>query len=569
MLAGLTVALLFFAAHPELRQLRSSGLEGGLAQQSLSAAITIVAQHSREEKEQPANSSGEITFQDPVIQVVVAKVTGLNASWSANVTLFTRDDLFPPQWTERAPTTAEIGTEFDYLDLTVDNESTGTYRIYFRVSQSNLSAAGVDADEVRLFAYETSGDSWSELSTTIELENSTDALFYAATTHFSKFIIGEKPAAGGAGGSAGGGGAAAGGGGGGGAGELAEHLNLGFSISPDVMEAFLSPGEQSVQYLLIQNRDARAQFAVSVSGSLSKYVVISDRSFTLLPGEERLVKISFYISDDIGPGIYTGEIKVSSATERNSFSDSTMVALEVKRADSLFDFTVRLLPKYKVVLPNSKLVSSISFTNIGAPEAPTDVQLVLKVVDHQKKSIVESFQEVVGIKGEDTIVRELQLPATIAPKEYLLLGEMKYDNITIYAYDTFKVAEIVFPEVYVPGRWNIYGGIWDATILIMLGIVFIVSLGGIILLVRFMHQHMHQKHRRTLAGSRGAQKESRRKISSYASSTTPSSTQKSPSSAEISAEISLPDRELERGEVVMLDKLKGKFNDLKDSFLRR
>src|SRR3989344_1869850 len=129
MLAGLTVALLFFAAHPELRQLRSSGLEGGLAQQSLSAAITIVAQHSREEKEQPANSSGEITFQDPVIQVVVAKVTGLNASWSANVTLFTRDVLFPPQWTERAPTTAEIGTEFDYLDLTVDNESTGTYRI--------------------------------------------------------------------------------------------------------------------------------------------------------------------------------------------------------------------------------------------------------------------------------------------------------------------------------------------------------------------------------------------------------------------------------------------------------
>jgi len=133
-----------------------------------------------------SQSNGNITFSNDNVKQVITLVSGLNpAGGKANISLF--NGTFPSEWDTNIPTLNEVNSRIRYFELNVTNQSTGSYKIYFNLSQSELNS--ISPANIRLFTFESS---WSELSTTIIDSSSYPAQFYAVTTHFSKFLIGEK-----------------------------------------------------------------------------------------------------------------------------------------------------------------------------------------------------------------------------------------------------------------------------------------------------------------------------------------------------------------------------------------
>ncbi|MDP3640803.1 MAG: hypothetical protein Q8R53_06435 [Nanoarchaeota archaeon] len=117
----------------------------------------------------------------------VTNITGLIQNWEVNLTLL--GSAFPSSWSEPEPTTSQAGKRFEYFEVVI-NASTagGSYDVHFNLSQATLGS--VSPNNVRLFIFDTN---WTALPTTVR---STDpALFFGVTTHFSKFLIGEKPTA--------------------------------------------------------------------------------------------------------------------------------------------------------------------------------------------------------------------------------------------------------------------------------------------------------------------------------------------------------------------------------------
>lgn len=199
-----------------LLPLQNTGIHGGATSETVSLSLTI----SAEETNLSVPASGTIVPSNAYVLERVTQVTGLTQGWGVNVTLFGTG--FPSSWTETQPNSNQIGNNIiEYMEIGM-NASTdgGSYRIYFNATSSQL--AGVHPKNISLLVFDTA---WTNLTTVVVNSNTDPRQFYGVTSHFSKFLIAQKPASstegsgessGGSDSGSGGGSSGSGGGGGGG-----------------------------------------------------------------------------------------------------------------------------------------------------------------------------------------------------------------------------------------------------------------------------------------------------------------------------------------------------------------
>ncbi len=162
-----------------------STIDGGATSQTTTLSITI---HS-EETDDEVEEDGESHFDEDEINDRITVMTGLTSWWRVNVSLLGKG--FPIAWIEAQPNSSQIGNNtIEYFEIKI-NASTagGSYKIYFNVTSSQL--AGVHPNNISLFIFDTV---WTNLTTVVVNGNTNPAQFYGITTHFSKFLIAQKPA---------------------------------------------------------------------------------------------------------------------------------------------------------------------------------------------------------------------------------------------------------------------------------------------------------------------------------------------------------------------------------------
>src|SRR3989344_2714259 len=199
---------LLFIFSPQVKIIGSAVIDGLATFGSASFSLITLSQAT----EVKVPSSGNVTFNDTAVNQRITTISGLQEGQHANSTLFGAQ--FPSSWTESEPNSSQAGSaKIEYFEAVMNYTTDGgTYTIFFNVTQAELGS--LPAANISLFVFETN---WTNLSTTVVDGSSNPAQFYGVTTHFSKFLIAQKPALGGGGGveESGGGGGAAGGGGGG------------------------------------------------------------------------------------------------------------------------------------------------------------------------------------------------------------------------------------------------------------------------------------------------------------------------------------------------------------------
>ena len=129
------------------------------------------------------NDSGGFAFNDDTINEYFKGITGLNSSWTLNITMYGNNT--PSDWIR--PNIVENEVLYFEMSANAFGDTYGDYNFYFNLSRALLSE--IDPGNIRVYFY---NNNWNELTTTVQSSNSNAVEFMAALIHLSQFMIGEK-----------------------------------------------------------------------------------------------------------------------------------------------------------------------------------------------------------------------------------------------------------------------------------------------------------------------------------------------------------------------------------------
>lgn len=222
-----------------------------------------------------------------------------------------------------------------------------------------------------------------------------------------------------------------GGGGGGGGGTPSS----GFSLDKKIVETSLVPGESTTEKIKITNLGS-TPLEISVdTSSIQSFALVKEEKFKINPGETKEIEINFFSLQTSIPSLKFGKIIFKAGGVQKELN----LILNVKERQALFDLNVEVLPNNKEVSPGKKISTLIEMTNIGMSGTAVDVDLLLSVVDFDKKEIFTTSKNVLAVKTNLSFTEKLQLPQRMPEGTYLVVGELKYNGVTASSYDTFEV----------------------------------------------------------------------------------------------------------------------------------
>lgn len=304
--------------------------------------------------------SGNFTSNNTKIITLIPKISSCESGWNLNITIF--GATFPDNFT-RAPNSSEIGfKKFRYFEIDVNATTAGgSYNIYFNLT--NISLGNTSIHNVSMFIYETTNSRWENLSTTI-LNNTNDPLeFFATTTHFSEFLIGQLPSQGsGSGGSGGSPGPSgpSGGAGGGGSGRAA------IAVPPPITGRALAD-------VILKNRGLKP---LHLPGDLFDVsVLIPEKYQQLFSLQKLLAEISIINIKRRGQTAVKVEYSIDDANENQLWT-----ALETKVIESEISYLKEIilppdiasgvyLLKVRILFSNDVAIAAFPFTVIDRPPA--------------------------------------------------------------------------------------------------------------------------------------------------------------------------------------------------------
>jgi uncharacterized membrane protein len=164
-------------------------------------------------------------------------------------------------------------------------------------------------------------------------------------------------------------------------------------------------------------------------------MVVSEKAFSLSPGETKSIFIDIFAKEEEIPDAYTGRIIIKD--EKTGATKIINVIIEVKEKKPLFDVIVDVLSKE--VSPGSKLRAKLRVLNLGDLEN-IDISLYYAIKDFEGK-LISFKEENMRIKKELDIIKELRMPRDTPVGNYVLYLKVSYGNVSASATDTFKVTK--------------------------------------------------------------------------------------------------------------------------------
>ncbi len=233
-----------------------------------------------------------------------------------------------------------------------------------------------------------------------------------------------------------------------------------FELDTYLMEISLYPQETQTKTITINNPTS-STFNINIELiDLRSFVITDEESFTLRPNEFKNIDLNFHTLR-ISPSLYFGKIVFSSGVVEKTLN----VIMEIKERNALFDINTQVISDKKYFSPGNKVSVLIEMANIGFIGETVDVDLILKLMDLEQNVIFQSQKELIAVKEKVSVTRKIEIPSDIADGQYVIVGEIIYNNIPATSYDTISIKS---------KNSDIKLWLWILILLIVLGIVFVV-----------------------------------------------------------------------------------------------
>ena len=253
------------------------------------------------------------------------------------------------------------------------------------------------------------------------------------------------------------------GGGGGGAGAVIRD----FSVDQQIVKVTIKQDESFKTSIKVKNTDKVSQnFEVSLSQNLKDMVFVSDSSFSLLAGEEKIIYLTFTSTSDISPGVYTGNLEIKTSSN----SKKIPIVFSIKSKVVLFDVSLDIPAKYKEILPGEEILLQLSLFNLG-DLGKTDVHIEYVIKDFEGNTIIEQ-KDVVAVETQVSFSKTIKLPSTVKPGDYVAIAQARYDESLGSSSVIFHVLERERPLImFLTNKYFIV-----ISIIIVLAVLFIIFL---------------------------------------------------------------------------------------------
>jgi uncharacterized membrane protein len=251
---------------------------------------------------------------------------------------------------------------------------------------------------------------------------------------------------------------AIGGGGSGGSGIVFQYSD--FSLSKDLIKVKVKQGESIREIIIVTNTGTRVITIDKIKvEDVSDFMAISEKSFTLFPGESKNVLIDIFAKDNEFPDAYTGSILF----ESESSTKKANVIVEVKERSPLFDISAKLAKTQ--LIPGENIVAEIIVINMGDLDE-IDIVLFYAIKNFEGK-VIASRDESLAIKKEIKVTRQLNVPSDIEIGSYVFYAGVTHKEVRAASSEKFEVVDFALSPI-------VGARVWIYILLIILAIILIV-----------------------------------------------------------------------------------------------
>ncbi len=229
--------------------------------------------------------------------------------------------------------------------------------------------------------------------------------------------------------------------------------NRRFTVEPELIEASILQGGNTIEVLDITNTGNVAFEIIIELGNLSEFLEISEEFFSLDVGESKEIILKIFSRENEFPNSHVGNLIIKSST----FQKTINLIIDIRERQPLFDLLVKILSRK--INPGDTIKANFEMLNLG-DLTKIDVLLYYSIKDFEG-NILAFKEESIAIETKLDIVRKIELPFDIDYGPYVLYSNISYKNISASSTEAFEVIE----KTTIPG--------WILIIVVILIIAFI------------------------------------------------------------------------------------------------
>jgi len=207
-----------------------------------------------------------------------------------------------------------------------------------------------------------------------------------------------------------------------------------FDVGAILLKTTIKEGGLQLRPVKITNNKADDVFKISTT--LQDFVSPIENEIFLKSGESKEIEIKFEDKAKAGPGVFTGELIVSSTTS----SKKVPVILEIESEDPFFDININVPIKYEEVHSNSKFVAEVKIFNLENLDLK-DVKLEYFVKDFGNNILLSESENIIVERQASSLNKAIDIPEDIKLGNYVFIASVKYGGLTGTSAQFFKVTK--------------------------------------------------------------------------------------------------------------------------------
>lgn len=213
-----------------------------------------------------------------------------------------------------------------------------------------------------------------------------------------------------------------------------------FSADHLLIKVLLKEGEFAEEQFRIMNIVEREQQITLNYGGLEGLVSVDSPEFSLMPGQTKVVKVSFRSADkekgiEQQPGVYIGNLAVKSG----EYSQEIPLIAEIESANVLFDTNLNPVSLDRKIEQGKDFVVEVRLFNLQSIDAE-NVEMRYGVKDLHGNTLITE-QETAVVKTQASFFKTISLPKNLPPGSYVFGAETRLGNSVGTSSYVFEVVD--------------------------------------------------------------------------------------------------------------------------------
>ncbi len=234
-------------------------------------------------------------------------------------------------------------------------------------------------------------------------------------------------------------------------------------------DTYFDLDKKNINVTIIQGESVEKEFTVTnpTSSFFTIYfesdlnMINVENSFSLGPDQSRTVKVNITTEKNQTIDLYVGHIRVWT----NSDEEEILVSIEVVSSDTLFDMIIYLSEDDLSVLPGKSIFPTFFLTKLTQEQIG---EVIIKyIIKSEDGKVIFTSEETRTITGEDSFVKEFEIPAGTDYGNYVLYSQLDYGGKIASANAWFNIGP---KNKFIEFSWIIVGGI----LILIVGIIIVI-----------------------------------------------------------------------------------------------